>query len=155
LNQFRSHFANLPLGKRKNMYRNATMSRRSRKIGALHFGVLSLLVIAYPAFAQPTNPETSIEAMIDASTSSSAALATAATQVSAGDLTGAATTLERLLINDPDATLVRLRYAALLCELDDRQAARFELSKLKSETVDVSSRAQVVTSCGPMEKPAT
>jgi predicted Zn-dependent protease len=112
-----------------------------------------LVAAADPAVAQVDNQEAAIDALIDGSASSTAALDTASKQIGAGDLTGAATTLERLLINDPDATPVRLRYAALLCDLDDRQAATFELSKLKSEPVDGASWAQVEASCGPMAKP--
>jgi predicted Zn-dependent protease len=112
-----------------------------------------LMVSIDPVSAQSSAAEASIDVLLDQSTDGAAALATADAQVSAGDLSGATTTLERLLINEPDATPVRLRYAALLCDLDDRQAATFELSKLKSETIDPTSWSRVETACGPTPKP--
>lgn len=89
-----------------------------------------------------------IDNLIDASASNEAALQTADAQVAAGDLTGAATTLERRLIDEPDATNVRIRYAVLLCELDDRQAAQHELAKLAAEPIDDANKAVIAAKCG-------
>ncbi|MFM9853719.1 MAG: tetratricopeptide repeat protein [Sphingomonadaceae bacterium] len=129
------------------------MTKLLTRAPALLLVATCLMVGAPSAFAQSTASEATIDALIDQSGDGAAALATADAQVSAGDLSGAATTLERLLINDPDATPVRLRYAALLCDLDDRQAARFELSKLASETIDAAGWSRVESACGPTPKP--
>lgn len=107
------------------------------------------LFFSTAAFAQ-SDTGGAIDALVEASASNEAALQTAETQVSAGDLTGAATTLERRLIDEPDATSVRVRYAVLLCELDDRQAAQYELAKMASEPIDDASKTMIAAKCGAM-----
>ncbi len=115
----------------------------------LHLHACALLgAFLLPAGAVAQTAGAEIDQLIDASTTNEAALQTADSQVAAGDLTGAATTLERRLLDEPDATTVRIRYAVLLCELDDRQAAQHELTKLAAEPIDDASKAVIAAKCG-------
>lgn len=52
-------------------------------------------------------------------------------QASRGELLGAVTTLERLLINHPEAIQAQLLHASLLCRLDDRSGASVEFDALR------------------------
>jgi thioredoxin-like negative regulator of GroEL len=128
------------------------VSKRSFRFHAC--ALVSTLLLSTGALAQP-DPAADIDALIEASASNEATLASAEAQVNAGDLTGAATTLERRLIDEPDATVVRIRYAVLLCELDDRQAAQYELSKMSAEPIDDASKAKIQASCGALSPTAT
>ncbi len=113
-----------------------------------HASVLASSLLLSTGVLAQTDPAAQIDSLIEASSSDEATLAAAAAQVNAGDLTGAATTLERRLIDEPDATNVRVRYALLLCELDDRQAAQFELAKLSEEPINDVSRSDIQAKCG-------
>ena len=81
------------------------------------------------------------------------ALTLAREQAAAGDLTGAAATLERVLLSDRQANGVRLAYAALLCRLDDPQGARVELTKLDGQPSDDAGWAEVQAACGNVPRP--
>ena len=116
------------------------------------FGVFALAfisIVSAPAYGQ-LGTEADIDRLVDASHDDASTLLAAETQVQAGDLTAAATTLERRLIVEPDATSVRVRYLTLLCELDDRQAAAYELGKLASEPLADSARASIQSKCGDL-----
>lgn len=65
-----------------------------------------------------------------------------------GDLTAAASVLERYLIVDADAVGPRAEYAMLLCRLDDLQAGRFERAKLASIPADADVLRLVDGVCG-------
>ena len=122
-------------------------SARSPLFGA--FALMFLSIVSTPAYAQ-LGTEADIDRLVDASYDDASTLLAAETQVQAGDLTAAATTLERRLIVEPDATSVRVRYVTLLCELDDRQAAAYELGKLASEALDETARASLQSKCGDL-----
>ena len=85
--------------------------------------------------------------------SAAAALQSARDGALAGDLTGAAATLERALIADPQANSVRMAYIALLCRLDDAQGARLELAKLDGQPGDDIGFAKVQEACGAVPRP--
>ena len=85
--------------------------------------------------------------------SPAAALQSAQDAAAAGDLTGAAATLERALIADPQANSLRLAYVALLCRLDDAQGARLELAKLDGQPGDEVGFARVQEACGAFARP--
>jgi uncharacterized protein HemY len=55
-------------------------------------------------------------------------------QISRGELPAAMATLERLMINHPDADEVQLQHASLLCRLDDRSGASVEFDALRRRT---------------------
>jgi hypothetical protein len=65
-----------------------------------------------------------------------------------GDLIAAAAILEAYLLIDEESIGARVEYAALLCQLDDRQAADFELAKLAAIGIDPDSSARLDASCG-------
>lgn len=60
-----------------------------------------------------------------------------------GNLLSAASTLERLLIEEPNWDSARLYYALVLYKLDDRQAALRELAQLDSRPLTPAQREQV------------
>jgi hypothetical protein len=92
--------------------------------------------------------EAEVDAFIAASANPAAAMASARSQAQAGDVTGAAATLERALLSDPNANDVRLFYAGLMCQLDDPQGARVELTKLDGQAISDQDWAATNTACG-------
>jgi hypothetical protein len=88
-----------------------------------------------PAVQAQEAGEAEVDALITASASPASAIAAARNQAQAGDVSGAAATLERAMLNDPNANDVRLYYAGLLCQLDDVQGARIELTKLNGQMI--------------------
>ena len=102
--------------------------------------------LSAPALAQPDN-EQAIDTLIDES-SPGKAVPTARAQTAAGDLMGAAATLERALLVDPNANDARLMYAATLCRLGDAQAARIEIAKLSRQDFSEAAWAETQTACG-------
>lgn len=110
------------------------------------------LGIAAPAWAQ-AGPEAEIDRLIDASGSVDSALALARRQVSEDDLIGAAATLERLLVDHPEADDALLLHASLLCRLDDGAGARTELAAMKAGRGSEEAWADVRAACGPMPRP--
>ena len=75
-------------------------------------------------------------------------------QIAASDLPGALGTVERVLLNHPEAVPPRLLYASLLCRLDDRQGAELELGLLAGKPIADSDWAGVEAACGAMQRPA-
>jgi hypothetical protein len=114
------------------------------------FAALSAIGLAWwgaaaPAFAQ----DSEFDALIaESSISTPAAIASARSQSAAGDLVGAAATLERALLADPNAHDARLLYAATLCRLDDRQASGVEFAKLEGHEVGNAMWREADEACG-------
>lgn len=102
-----------------------------------------------PAYAQQHDEGAEIDALLDASATAEGALALAGQQEAEGDLTGAAATLERALIDHGGAASIRVRYAALLCRLDDPQRARLQLAQIKGD------RSEAQAACGNVQLGAT
>ncbi|MCY7279380.1 MAG: tetratricopeptide repeat protein [Sphingomonas bacterium] len=100
---------------------------------------------ALPALAQS---EQDIEALVAESRTPVNAIATARQQTAAGDLTGAAATLDRALLEDPNAIDARLLYAATLCRLGDPQGARIEIGKLDRQDFGAAMFDEANTACG-------
>ena len=120
-------------------------TKRISRLIAISAGGLAALP-AIPAWAQ--DDDQAIEALVAESSSPAAAMATAREQTAAGDLTGAAATLERALLTDPNANDARLLYAATLCRLGDAQAARIEIGKLDRQDISPSVWAEADQACG-------
>ena len=76
------------------------------------------------------------------------ALSNAQQHVRDGDMLSAARVLEGFLINDPESVAARVEYATLLCQLDDHQAADFELAKLAATKIGESQKSQLKAVCG-------
>jgi hypothetical protein len=117
-------------------------------LSCLSMGMGMLLLVAgVPASAlDPIDPE--LERLVAAGQSPTAALAEAARQEAEGDALGAASTLERALIENPAADAVRIEYVALLCKLGDRGTARLELDLLQGRTVGGQAWNRMVSACG-------
>lgn len=110
----------------------------TRRKSTLVAGVLALgLGIAVPAAAQSASPEVDIDALIDASATNAGAIASARAQAASGDLLGAASALERALLNRPGGGSddVRLYYATVLCALDDKRRAAYELGNVRDASL--------------------
>ncbi len=105
-------------------------------------------MIAVTAAHAQQSSESAIDALIDGSSSSANAITSAKAQANSGDITGAAATLERALLADPNANDVRLYYASMLCKLDDPQAARMELTKLDSQKTGDTAWGEMNAACG-------
>lgn len=109
---------------------------------------LSLLLagLAAPAFAQD---EPALAALAAESQPTPAqAIAEAHRLTAAGDLLGAAATLERALLADPNANDARLIYAATLCRLGDNAGARIEIGKLQGQDTGNAAWTEVAEACG-------
>ena len=105
--------------------------------------------LALPVAVQAQEAETQeVDALIAAGDSDSSTLSLARTQAQAGDLTGAAATLERRLLAEPNAHDVRLFYIGLLCQLDDAQGARVELTKLDRQSLADGAWDMTNQACG-------
>jgi len=65
-----------------------------------------------------------------------------------GDLLGAASTLERVLLANPNAHDARLYYAAPLCRLGDLQGAGFGLAKLGRQGISAAIGSETDQACG-------
>ncbi|MEI9926803.1 MAG: tetratricopeptide repeat protein [Sphingomonas sp.] len=91
--------------------------------------------------------------MASASGEVATGMALAHQQAASGDLVGAASTLDRVLIAHPDADAARLAHAGLLCRLDDTDGARVELAALAGHAVSDAAWAEVTSACGPIARP--
>ncbi len=113
-----------------------------------------LTLCAVPALAQDAGSD--IDAMIDATSSPEGALKLARSQVDQGDLTGAAATLERTLLNNPNphGSDVRLYYVTVLCRLDDHGRARAEASQVDATSASPAAITEARAACGSLELPA-
>jgi Flp pilus assembly protein TadD len=107
---------------------------------------------AQPALAQE-DPAASLDALSQAATGIGSGTELARQQIRSGDLTGAAATLERVLINHPDAGEALLLHATVLCRLDDGDGARVELDELSGRAIPDQMWADVVAACGPIRRP--
>ncbi|WP_417621015.1 hypothetical protein [Parasphingorhabdus sp.] len=100
----------------------------------------------------PDTPEAQAEmALLDTeimeSTTEQSALQLAQRQIDAKDLSGAATTLERYLITDPESQPARIEYAIALCRLDDLQAGHFEVAKMQIPELDQPTVERIQSFC--------
>ena len=113
---------------------------------------LAAASLAVPALAQS---DAEIDALVAESQATADPIATARQQVTAGDLTGAAATLERALLQNPNAIDTRLLYAATLCRLGDAQGARIEIGKLDRQELGDAMFDEANAACGgALRRPA-
>lgn len=131
---------------------------------------LAAMLIANPAQAQietvdpatelaPDSPEALeelavLDVEVSASTTEAGALDLARRKIAVNDLSGAATVLERYLIQNEEAIMARAEYAITLCRLDDMQAAQLEMLKLSYLAVPADWQQRVTGACGPLAPPA-
>lgn len=103
---------------------------------------------AAPAAIAQESDTSALDALVDASANPASAVSTARAQAQQGDLTGAAATLERALLADPNAHDARLFYAGLMCRLDDAQGARVEVAKLAGQNFSDGAWNEAAAACG-------
>ncbi|MES2441507.1 MAG: hypothetical protein V4574_01640 [Pseudomonadota bacterium] len=108
---------------------------------------------AAPAAYAQTDPLSELDRQIAASQDTDEGIALARSQLADGELTSAAGTLERVLMNDPHADAALLLHASLLCRLDDVPGARAELAEMRAVTISTSGWAEVTAACGPLPRP--
>jgi hypothetical protein len=125
---------------------------------AIRNRMLLSLAAAAATFAAPAawaqaDPLAELDAQIDASTNPGAGIALARKQTDAGELTGAAGTLERVLMNDPRADAALLLHASLLCRLDDIPGAQAEIAEMGGVAISNQGWTEVIAACGPMQRP--
>jgi|GEM_PF-938685 len=89
-----------------------------------------------------------LDALIDASQSSEAAITAARQQIAAKDLSGAASTLERALLVNRNADDARALYASILCRLDDPKGAAYEINLLNNRNVSGALLTELRQHCG-------
>ena len=118
----------------------------------LCLGLSSAWLMAPPAFAQ-ADPAAALDQLSDAATGTGSGTALARQQIRSGDLTGAAATLERVLINHPDASDVLLLHASVLCRLDDAGGARLEIDEVRGRAIPGQAWAEATAACGPIGRP--
>lgn len=115
----------------------------------------TLIALASPFAARAQDAEAHIDLVLDASADADGARRLARTQASAGDMSGAASTLERALLREPrtgtDADMLRLEYAALLCRLDDRARAQYQLGNVSNANAPEWERVRAA--CGDIAIP--
>jgi hypothetical protein len=104
-----------------------------------------------PAQAQDVPAE--LEALIAPAQEEAGGIALARQQIAESDLLGAAATLERVMIADPEAIEARLLHAGLLCRLDDRAGARVALGLLRGQAVADAAWQEFTGACGAMPRP--
>ena len=112
----------------------------------------SACLTAPPALAQ-ADPAAALDQLSRAATGTGPGAALARQQIRSGDLTGAAATLERVLINHPDAGEILLLHASVLCRLDDPDGARLEIDEVRGRSVPGPAWAEANAACGPIGRP--
>jgi uncharacterized protein HemY len=100
------------------------------------------------SLAQTTaDPAVELDSLSRASADVARGLALARKQIGRGDLLGAMATLERVLINHPEADEALLLHASLLCRLDDREGALIEFDELRGREFPDQIWAEATAPC--------
>lgn len=117
-------------------------------------GAAIMAMAGTPAQAQEA-PGADIDRLIDASSTPDGAVTLARSQAGQGDLTGAAVTLERALLDAPPqrAVAARLFYVTILCRLDDHERANIEIARLGGLEISQAAWSEAQTACGPIRLP--
>lgn len=107
------------------------------------------------ARAQAEDPA-ALELLSHATESVDKGLALARDQSERGELLGAMATLERVMINHPDADQAQLLHASLLCRLDDRIGGSVEFAALRRSDFKDRAWKDAMAPCsgsGPVSRP--
>ena len=120
---------------------------------AVSLALIAALSLSVQAVAQTLAQDA--EPLIGPALKVDSGMVLARQQIGQNDLLGAAATLERVLIQNPDSIGPRLLYVSLLCRLDDRQGASVELNLMPNRSVPDANWAEVTAACGAMPRPGT
>jgi hypothetical protein len=93
------------------------------------------------------DPAAELDSLSRASADVKPGLALTRKQIGSGDLLGAMATLERVLINHPEADEALLLHASLLCRLDDREGALIEFDELRGHDFPDQTWAEATAPC--------
>ena len=115
--------------------------------------VLGATWLAAPPASAQQDPAALLDQLSDAATAVEPGTTLARQQIRSGDLTGAAATLERVLINHPGAGEVLLLHASVLCRLDDADGARLEIDEVRGRAIPGQAWAEALAACGPIARP--
>src|SRR5262245_2940264 len=107
--------------------KGGTMRSGSVWVGAPVFALMLLTGARASAQDSQSDVIAQLVATVPDNDDPAAVIGKARQQASAGDLLGAAATLEGALLAHPNAQDVRAVHAAILCRLDDRQGAALDL----------------------------
>ncbi len=122
----------------------------------LHRQMLPLLALALPLglAATPAASETIAEltALSRSSAAPAGGISLARRQIGRGELTDALATLERVLINYPQARDAQLLRASLLCQLDDRAGSTAEFGQLRGRGVSEQALDQAIRECDALSR---
>jgi len=118
-------------------------------------GAAIMVLAGTPVSAQEA-PGADIDQLIDASSNPDGAVTLARSQAGAGDLTGAAVTLEHDLLDAPPQRVVaaRLYYITILCRLDDHERANIEIARLRGLKISDTAWSEARAACGSIQLPA-
>jgi hypothetical protein len=105
--------------------------------------VVRAAAAASAALADPACPAVTFDDILGAPDDIALNVCFARAQIAAGNVTGAAATLERILLIAPDAVDIRLLYGIVLYRLDSIDAAEAELRAVTAQPVPPDVRAQI------------
>jgi uncharacterized protein HemY len=100
---------------------------------------------AVPAPVPDTVAE--LDALSRSSAETAPGIAQARKAIAAGDFLGAMATLERVLINHPEADEALLLHASLVCRVDDKTGALVELDYLRGRNIPDQSWSEATAPC--------
>ena len=115
----------------------------------LHAVAIVLCMTAMPATAETMGE---LEALSRGSATPAAGIALARRQMGRGDLLDALATLERVLINHPQARDAQLLRASLHCQLDDRAGSTAEFGQLRGRGVSERALGDAISACDALSR---
>ncbi len=117
---------------------------------ALSLGLsASLGLAAMPAAAETI---TELEALSRSSAAPAGGINLAHRQIGRGELTDAMATLERVLINYPQARDAQLLRASVMCQLDDRAGSTAEFGQLRGRGVADQALDAAIRECDALSR---
>ncbi len=111
-------------------------------------GAAGLLLIAVPVHA--ADPAAPLDALSQATDKAASGLALARDQIDAGQLLDALSTLERLVLNNPDNDEARLLHASVPCRIDDLPGSMVEFDDLRGHELSQDQWTEAVKPCNAM-----
>lgn len=114
--------------------------------------LLAALVLGLCAAPSAAETVAELEALSRGSATPAAAVALARRQMGRGELTDALATLERVLINHPQAREAQLLRASVLCQLDDRGGSTAEFGQLRGRGLSEQALDASIRECDALSR---